>query len=209
MEVDRSDPIPDQKAVQDEIPKWPSAKPQSNLRTVAKNVATTGLDGLTPGQSVTITALAASYSAEGTLTLYNGSTPLGTVPLALQPPQDAQYGGTMTINSLPLGTNAITGTYSGDLMFAPNTSPVLYITVGSPVSTEGRPKAGATGACEAHHWPKLGEVLQFRGMRSLYDSTVIPAASRTVKNFARPALLRKIQSQTRLEPILFMVFCSF
>lgn len=71
------------------------------------------------GQSVTITATisAGNGTPSGTITFFNGGTSLGTLPLN-------SGEAVLTTASLPVGTNVITASYSGDAAFNP-TSAVL------------------------------------------------------------------------------------
>ena len=70
------------------------------------------------GQTVTFTATVSPPTATGTVTFYDGATPIGTVPVS---------GGTasLAISSLTAGAHTITATYNGDTNHATTTSPPL------------------------------------------------------------------------------------
>ena len=82
---------------------------------------------LTPGQSVTLTAVVAPQSGSnvptGTVTFLDGSTSLGTAQLT------ATGGATLNLSSLPVGTNSISASYGGDTNDSPSSSTVLIVTV--------------------------------------------------------------------------------
>jgi hypothetical protein len=85
---------------------------------------------LTPGQSVTLTAVVAPQSGSnmptGTVTFLDGSTSLGAAQLT------ATGGATLTLGSLPAGTNSISASYGGDTNDSPSSSTVLIVTVSAP-----------------------------------------------------------------------------
>ncbi len=85
---------------------------------------------LTPGQSVTFTAVVAPQSGgsvpTGTVTFLDGSTSLGTAQLT------ATGGATLNLASLAVGTHSISAAYGGDTNDSPSTSAVLTVTVGAP-----------------------------------------------------------------------------
>jgi hypothetical protein len=85
---------------------------------------------LTPGQSVTLTAVVAPQSGgnmpTGSVTFLDGSITLGTAQLT------ATGGATLTLGSLPAGTNSIIASYGGDANDSPSSSPVLIVTVSAP-----------------------------------------------------------------------------
>ena len=87
------------------------------------------------GDSITISAFVLAYAPSGTLTLYAGSTPIGTVPLTVSPNNSYFWNGTLTVSNLPAGQDSITGQYSGDLMYEPWTSAPVVITVTVPTTT--------------------------------------------------------------------------
>lgn len=76
---------------------------------------------LTPGSPETITETVPA-GVGGPVTFYNGSTPLGTAPIV-------NGVATLTVNSLPIGTNPITATTPGDANNNPATSPAVTVTV--------------------------------------------------------------------------------
>lgn len=108
----------------------------SLVETVTKASTTTTLDSsLNPasyGQSVTFTATVhpgTPGALTGTVTFYDGSTPLGTVPLAFD--RTASF----TIPAIAAGSHTITAQYSGDTTFLGSTSDPL---------TEDVARAGTT-----------------------------------------------------------------
>ncbi len=80
------------------------------------------------GQSVTFTAMvsAASGSATGTVTFYDGTTVLGTDTLT---PGEAGTVAYVSTPNLPIGTHSITATYSGDSGHTGSNSAALTETV--------------------------------------------------------------------------------
>ncbi len=98
--------------------------------------STTVTSSLNPspfGQGVTFTATASAVAPGagtpmGTMTFYDGSTPLGVVPL------DASGRADFTMSLLAIGTHSVTAQYSGDLNFSGSTSAALSQTVNKAVS---------------------------------------------------------------------------
>jgi uncharacterized repeat protein (TIGR03803 family) len=87
-------------------------------KATASTTLTSSLNPSTLGASVTLTATVSGQFggvATGSVTFSNGSTSLGTVSLS------GNSAG-LTTTALPLGTNAITAVYGGDLNFAGSTS---------------------------------------------------------------------------------------
>jgi hypothetical protein len=77
------------------------------------------------GDPVTFTATVAPVAPaagpiDGTVTFYDGSTPIGTSPVGGAP--DGTYDATLTTASLGGGAHTITATYAGDSDFAASTS---------------------------------------------------------------------------------------
>ena len=84
------------------------------------------------GQSVTFTATVTPASGSGTptgsVTFYDGSTPLGTATLSAKK-------ASLETTSLPVGAQAITAVYSGDAHYSSSTSAVLTQTIKQASST--------------------------------------------------------------------------
>ncbi|HKO57006.1 MAG TPA: Ig-like domain repeat protein, partial [Thermoanaerobaculia bacterium] len=81
-----------------------------------------------PGQNVTFTATVTGASPTGTVTFFDGSTPLGTIPLT-------GNGAQLSTAALVPGSHDITAQYSGDANNLPSTSNVVV----QVVSAEGIP----------------------------------------------------------------------
>ena len=110
--------------------------------TVVSAVTTLSTPSLQPslsilvGTSITIAVTLSTNSAgaapTGTVTFNNGSTSLGTVPLA---GSAATNGGpaagtaSFSTTSLPVGTDSIVAVYSGDGNYAASTSSIAWVTV--------------------------------------------------------------------------------
>jgi uncharacterized repeat protein (TIGR03803 family) len=95
-----------------------TAVSQTVGKASSSTTLTSSLNPSTLGASVTLTATVSGQFggvATGSVTFSNGSTSLGTVSLS------GNSAG-LTTTALPLGTNAITAVYSGDLNFAGSTS---------------------------------------------------------------------------------------
>jgi hypothetical protein len=80
------------------------------------------------GQNVTFTAtvstnpfgvLPVTDTPTGTVTFYDGASPIGTAPL------DANATATLTTNALSIGNHDISAQYNGDAVFSGSTSPIL------------------------------------------------------------------------------------
>jgi hypothetical protein len=104
-------------------------------QTVNKVTTTTTLTSTAnpsvPNQLVTFTATitpssAGSFTAGGTVTFYDGNTPLGT-PVPVTAGKAA-----LTTSSLPLGNHPITAVYTGDANFSGSSSVVLTQVVNQP-----------------------------------------------------------------------------
>lgn len=85
----------------------------------------------TYGQNVTLTATVATADggkSTGNVTFLNGSSPIGTGPVSGNV-------ATLTINTLPAGTDSITATYSGDTNYKGSTSSALNQVVNKVTTT--------------------------------------------------------------------------
>ena len=103
---------------------------QSTVLTLTANPA-----GSTPGQSVTLTATLNPYTINGvlnttgeTVTFKNGATTLGTGTLS------SLGVATLTLTTIPSGTNSLTAIYPGDTNFITSTGS-LQFTVGTANTT--------------------------------------------------------------------------
>jgi subtilase family serine protease len=78
------------------------------------------------GQTVVLTATVAGANqvATGSVTFYNGTSSLGSVALS-------SGSASLQLNSLPVGSDAITAVYSGSSTFATSTSTVVTVAVSS------------------------------------------------------------------------------
>jgi hypothetical protein len=118
-----------------------------NLATVVPLQTTTALTAsastVTVGSSLTLTATVTSSPGSttptGTVTFYNGSTPLGTGTVT-------NGVATYSTQSLAVGTYSITATYSGDANHASSTSPAISVAV-VPPSGGQTPSGGGGGGC--------------------------------------------------------------
>jgi hypothetical protein len=94
------------------------------------------------GQAVTFTATvtpsnSALDSPDGTVTFSDGTTVLGTAPVAMQTTTGTA---TLTVSSLAAGDHAVTATYSGSALFAASTSDPLTQSVSkAPTSIAAQP----------------------------------------------------------------------
>jgi hypothetical protein len=101
------------------------------VNQASANVAlSSSLNPSTAGQSVTFTAVVAAVAPgagtpTGSVTFFDGNSSIGSAMLS---------GGTSTFStaSLPVGSDAITAVYGGDINFATQTSPALTQTVTTP-----------------------------------------------------------------------------
>lgn len=107
----------------------------ANLVQVVKDtttvLVTSSANPASPGQSVTFTATITTAPPfigypTGTMTFSDGSTALGTAPVAF--PGHATY----TTTALSVGTHSITGSYGGDSVFVGSTSPPFLEAVTGP-----------------------------------------------------------------------------
>ncbi len=103
--------------------------------TVSGGTTTTALaSSLSPstyGENVTFTATITPQgggSVTGTVTFYNGSSPIGTGPVSSNK-------ATLTIGTLPVGTDSITATYGGDSGHSGSTSSAVSQTVTRATTT--------------------------------------------------------------------------
>jgi FtsP/CotA-like multicopper oxidase with cupredoxin domain len=100
---------------------------QAQTTTSVSSTATT----IVTGSSATLTAKVTSSASTvptGTVTFSSGSTSLGTATL------DSSGTATLTTASLPIGTDSITASYSGDNAFSTSTSSAVSVTV-NPLTT--------------------------------------------------------------------------
>ena len=100
----------------------------NGLQIVEGNTLTSSDTNPTYGEQVTFTDTVMRVNGvnpSGTVSFYNGTTLIGAIPIT--------YLGiaTLTIDSLPAGTDNITAVYSGDVNFASSTSAILVETVGN------------------------------------------------------------------------------
>jgi subtilase family serine protease len=92
---------------------------------------------IAPGTSVTLTLIvgitAEAAPPTGTATFYLGNTVLGTATLGPPPYYNPSVSAaSLTVNSLPLGTDSITAQYSGDANYQAGTSSPVQVTVAVP-----------------------------------------------------------------------------
>lgn len=78
------------------------------------------------GQPVTLAAAVSQPTATGTVTFFDGTSPIGTVPLI-------NGTATLTINSFAIGTHVLTAVYSGDASFTGSSSAPVTLIVGSAI----------------------------------------------------------------------------
>jgi hypothetical protein len=100
------------------------AEPEPTTLTLTANPATSYY-----GQQIVLTAIvspdiAQNHNATGTVTFTNGSVTLGTVTIS---DGAATAVATLNVTSLPIGTDSLTATYSGDTNFAISTGSLQYI----------------------------------------------------------------------------------
>jgi Bacterial Ig-like domain (group 3)/FG-GAP-like repeat len=105
-----------------------TAEPATTALSLNANPATSSF-----GQQVVLTAtlspyLAQDHSATGTVTFFNGTTSLGAATLS---------SGVATLNviALPVGTDSVTASYSGDTNFATSSSSAISVTVKAVATT--------------------------------------------------------------------------
>ena len=101
-------------------------------RTRTTTVLTSSLNPLNYGQAVTLTAQVTATGSTvptGNVTFKNGTTSLGTVSL------DANGIATLTKTSLPVGSDSLTASYSGDAQNGASTSPAVIQVVNQAVIT--------------------------------------------------------------------------
>src|SRR5260370_25657217 len=101
-----------------------AAVAQIELPTVVSNP----IYGQTPNLHATVNPPPGSASPTGTLTFYDGSTPIGTVPLS-------GYQAVLQYSGLSAGTHEVTAVYSGDTNFVSVTSNAVTETVGTSQTT--------------------------------------------------------------------------
>jgi hypothetical protein len=109
----------------------------NNTATVAQGTATVALSATAPtvtiGQPVTFTATVngpqGTTSPTGSVTFFDGSTPLGTAALG------SNGQAALSVPGLGLGSHAITAVYNGDVNFKESTSAALTETVNQRTTT--------------------------------------------------------------------------
>ena len=93
--------------------------------TATTTALTSSVNPSKPGQAVTFTATVTAQpgfdkgTPTGTVNFLDGATNIGNSPL------NGSGAATLTTSTLPLGTNSITASYSGDTNFSASTSPAL------------------------------------------------------------------------------------
>ncbi|MGB7197257.1 MAG: Ig-like domain repeat protein [Acidobacteriaceae bacterium] len=109
---------------------YSAASPVSDTIVILATATTTSLtsssSAITAGQSLTLAATVLAGAAPvstGTVSFYSGITPLGAAGL------NAQGVATLTITTLPVGSNAITATYAATADYAGSTSTAQIVTV--------------------------------------------------------------------------------
>ncbi|MFN2464677.1 MAG: ice-binding family protein [Candidatus Dormibacteria bacterium] len=117
----------------------PSCGQASSSTTV-----TSSANPSTAGQPVTFTATVSGASS-GTITFYDGSSRLGTVPV------DASGHATLTTSSLTPGTHTITAVFSGTPGLLNSSSPPL-VQVVPPANVPGIPRAGSGPGAAGMPW---------------------------------------------------------
>jgi Pro-kumamolisin, activation domain/Bacterial Ig-like domain (group 3) len=98
---------------------------------------TSSASSVTQGTSVTLSAVfdTTTYvgvAPTGTVTFYAGTTALGapvTVAAGADPNNFPEAGASLATTTIPVGTNAVTAVYSGDVNYATATSPATSVTV--------------------------------------------------------------------------------
>jgi len=100
------------------------------------------------GSTVTLTAIlgmnAPAERPTGTVTFKSGNTVLGTAALALNPYYSSLSNATLSVNTLPLGTDLITVSFGGDANYEAVTSDAVPVTV-----IQQQPQAALTASANA------------------------------------------------------------
>jgi hypothetical protein len=124
---------------------------KTTASVVASSTTTTltsGTNPSVPGQPVTLSATVAPVGAPaypgvgyptGTVTFYNGSTSIGSATLT-------DSVGTLTVSTLPAGTDVLTATYSGDANNTTSTSAQLNQTVATEATTTTVTSSASSGS---------------------------------------------------------------
>jgi Glycoside hydrolase family 44/Bacterial Ig-like domain (group 3) len=103
----------------------------SNAVSVQVNAAALGATTVTltatpttavSGQTITLSATVAPTSGTGTVTFQDGSSAIGSSPLA-------GGSGTLAVSTLSVGTHALSAVYSGDAADSPSTSKTVSVTI--------------------------------------------------------------------------------
>ena len=89
-----------------------------NAQQITTTTVSSSLNPSVYGQAVSFTATVVGNSPTGTVTFYNGATPLATQSLSAGT-------ATLTISTLAVGSYSITAAYSGDPYNLPSSSPIL------------------------------------------------------------------------------------
>lgn len=118
---------------------------------------------ITYGRSVTLTQTLPA-GATGTVTFNSGSTVLGTVPIV-------NGTATLTTTALPGGSSPITGTFNGNLNYAPSTSAPTTVVVAPAIPVLGPATASPAGG------PYGASITLTQVMRTGATGTVIFAAN--------------------------------
>ena len=118
------------------------AEPEPTTLTLTANPATSYY-----GQQIVLTAIvspdiAQNHNATGTVTFTNGSVTLGTVTIS---DGAATAVATLNVTSLPIGTDSLTATYSGDTNFAISTGTASQAVSGHASTTTTTTLAIASG----------------------------------------------------------------
>ncbi len=107
---------------------WTVTAPSTPLNSTTTTVAAS--PGSTVyGQPVTLTATVSPATATGSVSFFTNGTPLGSAPLG-------NGVATLSVTTLPVGTDPVLATYAGDPADAPSTSAAVSVTVAAlPAST--------------------------------------------------------------------------
>lgn len=132
--------------------------------TVAKASSTTSLaitstamnpTSGAPGDNVTLTARVTpngNTAPTGGVIFYNGTTALNTTPAALTATGAGVYTATLVLTTLPVGTDSITATYTGDVNYSSSSSAAVPVVISyqtflvTPATGTITVSSGQTGA---------------------------------------------------------------
>ncbi|MGZ7031094.1 MAG: Ig-like domain repeat protein, partial [Thermoanaerobaculia bacterium] len=152
-----------------------------SLRTATSTSLLSSLNPSTAGQSVTFTATVTPSAATGTVTFKDGTTPIGTQPLA---------GGSaaLTTSALSKGTHSITATYNGDSYYGESTSSTLTQTVNAAISAPASVTATANSTSQVSvSWSAVTGATGYEVWRSSMNGAygmVASTASQTATSVA-------------------------